>query len=175
MAAIICLGVSYPLLAFLTSTVSNVAEIFSLNTLCSLLNIHIIFKNTRSIPHQQNLYVPHKLNSKSVLCFLVANQNSLHFVLFPALIRWTISISANVRSRFFSVTNNMTVSQIHHVRGPEMERRPARGTPYYAAPCVRPTDGCHLPDTSGGYILAPYVKSSVYNYPPLPHTSCAAT
>lgn len=50
-----------------------------------------------------------------------------------------------------------------------MQRRQARRTPYSAGLRVRPTDGCHHPDTSGGYILPPYVKSSVYN-PPLPLT-----
>jgi len=87
MAAIICLGVSYPLLAFVTSTVSNVGEIFSLNTLCSLLNIHFIFRNIHNTPHQQNWYICYALSSKRVLCFLVAIQVNSHFVLFPAFIR----------------------------------------------------------------------------------------
>lgn len=74
-----------------------------------------------------------------------------------------------LRSRCLPVTCNVAVSQIYHVRGPEMQRRPARRTPYSAGLRVRPTDGCHHPDTSGGYILPPYVKSSVYNPPsPLP-------
>jgi hypothetical protein len=77
MAAIICLGVSYPLLAFLTSTVSNVAEIFSLNTVCSLLNIHYIFKNIHNTPHQQNGYIyiyicicMYMLRTKFETCFV---------------------------------------------------------------------------------------------------------
>jgi hypothetical protein len=86
MAAIIWLDVSYPLLAFLTSTVSNVAEIYSPNTFCSLLYTHFIFNDIHNTPHQQNWYICCALSSKRVLCFLIANQVNLHFVLFPAFI-----------------------------------------------------------------------------------------
>jgi hypothetical protein len=87
MAAIIWSEVSYPLLVFLTSAASTVEEIFSLDTLCTLLNIHIILKDIHKIPHtRQHSDIPHELSYRLVTNPMFSCSKSKHIafrLIFP--------------------------------------------------------------------------------------------
>jgi hypothetical protein len=72
--------------------------------------------------------VPYRLSSKRVVCFLLANQNESHFVLFPQLTRCTTTILAKVRSRFLPITNNIPYHKyiFEAVKGNDAQREGRR-------------------------------------------------